>query len=169
MLEAYFSAKPPFATKKSEFPDAIALQALERWAEEEDLQLLVVSKDGDWRQYCKDTPRLVVVDDLALALSYFHQNAEVACARLVQRLHAGALDLSSQLADAAQSAVERINFIPEVSSGYFFDAEMGEVEVKGIELNRDAYGTGPFRVVDKPDDDLLVVEAEIDVTVDVSA
>lgn len=172
MLAAYFSAKPPFGisvTKKSEFPDAIALHALEAWAEEEHLLLLVVSKDGDWKRYCKDATRLVVVEDLALALSYFHQNAEVACARLVQRLQDGALDLGEELVSAAQFAVERINFLPEVSSGYFCDAEMGEVEIKGVELRPDTYVTGPFRVVDKPEDDVLVVEAEIDITMEVSA
>jgi hypothetical protein len=172
MLEAYFSAKPPFgitAAKKSEFPDAIALQALESWADDEDLLLLVVSKDGDWKSYCKGSARLVAVDDLALALSYFHQNAEVACARLVQRLHDRTLALDVELERAAQQAVERLNFIPEVSSGYFFDAEIGEIDIKHVELNLEGYEAGPFRVVDKPEDDVLVVEAEVAVTIDVSA
>lgn len=172
MLTAYFSSKPPFglsASKKNEFPDAIALQALESWAEEQDLILLVVSKDGDWKRYCKEAARLVVVEDLALALSYFHQNAEVACARLAQRLQDGSLRLSDELQRAAQIAVDRINLIPEVSSGYYFDAEIDEVEIKEVLLQEDAYAAGPFRVVDKPQDDLLVVEAEVAVTVDVSA
>lgn len=141
LLKDYFSIKPPFgtsATKKHEFPDAIALRALESFADEEGLQILAVSKDGDWKRYCRDSARLVIVDDLALALSYFHQNAEVACARLVQRLRDGTLALDSALDAAVQYAVERINFIPEVSSGYFYEPDLGEAEVKAIELLQDS-------------------------------
>ncbi|RYH42485.1 MAG: hypothetical protein EON54_17725 [Alcaligenaceae bacterium] len=172
LLNDYFSVNPPFgisANKKNEFPDAIALHALNAWADEDNLLLLAVSKDGDWKKYCKHSEHIVIVDDLALALSYFHQNAEVACARLEQRLNDGTLALDSDLDSAVQYAVERINFIPEVNSGYFFQAELGDIEVTGIELQHDAYEGGAFRVVDKPEEDVLVVEAEIAVTINVTA
>lgn len=172
LLQDYFSVTPPFgvaATKKNEFPDAIALHALDSWAHRERLLLLAVSKDSDWKKYCKNSRNLVVVDDLAQALSYFHQNAEVACARLVQRLNDGKLILSPDLESAVQYAVERIDFIPEISSGYYFDAELGEVEVKSIKLQHETYHGMAFRVVDKPDENMLVVEAEVDVIIDVSA
>jgi hypothetical protein len=171
-LNDYFSVNPPFgisANKKNEFPDAIALHALDAWADENNFLLLAVSKDGDWKKYCKNSEHIVIVDDLALALSYFHQNAEVACARLEQRLNDGMLTLDSYLDSAVQYAVERINFIPEVNSGYFFDAELGDVEVTAIELQRDAYEGGAFRVVDKPEENVLVAEAEIEVTINVTA
>ena len=51
VLSNYFSNKPPFAEtgkKKSEFPDAIVLMAVEAWAEEQDISVLAVAKDGDW-------------------------------------------------------------------------------------------------------------------------
>jgi hypothetical protein len=172
LLMAYFSSKAPFGlstSKKSEFPDAIALLALESWAKERDLLLLLVSKDGDWKKFSKDSAQLIVVEDLALALSYFHQNADVACARLAHRLQEGSLNIEADLQRAVQFAVDRINFIPEVSSGYYFDAELGEVEITEIALQEDAYSSGPFRVVDKPEDELLVVEAEVVVTIDVNA
>jgi hypothetical protein len=172
LLNDYFSVNPPFgisANKKNEFPDAIALHALDAWADENNFLLLAVSKDGDWKKYCKNSEHIVIVDDLALALSYFHQNAEVACARLEQRLNDGMLTLDSYLDSAVQYAVERINFIPEVNSGYFFDAELGDVEVTAIELQRDAYEGGAFRVVDKPEENVLVAEAEIEVTINVTA
>lgn len=172
LLNDYFLVKPPFGitvNKKNEFPDAIALHALDAWAVENNLLLLAVSKDGDWKKYGKTSEHIVIVDDLALALSYFHQNAEVACARLVQRLNDGTLDFDSHLDSAVQYAVERINFIPEVSSGYFFDVGFSDVEVTEIELQHDAYDSGPFRVVDKPEENVLVVEAELEVTVNVTA
>lgn len=172
MLGAYFASKPPFgksAIKKNEFPDAIALQALETWAKEQGQLLLAVSKDGDWERYCKASEVLVAVDDLAKALSYFHQNAEVACARLVQRIEAGTLSIDNELSRAVSTAVDRINFVPEVTSGYFFDAEAGEVNLLSASLRNDAHLAGPFRIVDKPDEDVLVVEAQVEVTAEVTA
>lgn len=172
LLSDYFSTRPPFgisATKKNEFPDAIALQALEAWAVEEDLMLLAISTDGDWKKYCRDSARLVVAEDLALALSYFHQNAAVASARLMQRLNEGTLDLQANLEVSVQHAVERINFIPEISSGYYFAADIDEVEVQAVELQQGAYEAGAFRVVDKPEEDVLVVEAEVAVTIEATA
>ena len=54
LLVDYFVANPPFATnavKKSEFPDAIVLHALEKWATDRATKILIVAKDGDWKSY----------------------------------------------------------------------------------------------------------------------
>lgn len=171
ILGAYFSAMPPFGksiAKKSEFPDALALHALENWAHSMGLLLLVVSKDGDWQRYCKGSPHLVASDDLAQALSYFHQNAEVACARLVERFKAGDLEIEDFIADAVRRVADRFQFIPQVSSGYFFDADVYEVDVTFVSIGVDDEAQGPFKVVDKPEENVLVVEAEIEVSLEVS-
>lgn len=172
MLTDYFSSNPPFgktAAKKNEFPDAIALQALENWAVEQDTILLAVSQDADWRKFAKASERLVVIEDLALALSYFHQNADVACARLASRLASGDLDLDDALQSAVDVAVERFIFLPEISSSYHFDADVDEVIVTSVRLDETAYLSGPFRVVDKPSETQLVVEAEVEAELEVSA
>lgn len=67
----YFAKKPPFSNrKKSEFPDAFALNALEAKAEKENIKMLVVSNDGDWKDFCEKSQRLYLVNkiDRALAL-----------------------------------------------------------------------------------------------------
>lgn len=171
ILADYFSATPPFgksAAKKSEFPDAFALQALEHWAEEKALLLLVVSKDSDWLRYCKTSPRLVATDDLANALSYFHQNAEVACARLIERFKEDPLPIESSIEDAVRDATDRLTFTPEVSSGYFYDADVSEIDVTSISIENDLKTLRPFKVIDKPQEDVLVVEAAIEATIAVS-
>jgi hypothetical protein len=53
VVDMYFKLKAPFEEKKrAEFPDAIALVSLERWAELNKLKILVVSYDSGWEEYC---------------------------------------------------------------------------------------------------------------------
>jgi hypothetical protein len=172
VLAAYFAATPPFgklATKKSEFPDAFALHALEHWANEKNLLMLVVSKDGDWQRYCKGSRHLVSSDDLAKALSYFHQNAEVACGRLVARFNAGQLPIEGAIQDAVRDATERMTFTPTVSSGYFYDADVYDIDVTAITIHVDIESPSPFKVIDKPEENVLVVEADVEATIAVSS
>ncbi|MGO7486647.1 PIN domain-containing protein [Rhizobium ruizarguesonis] len=70
LFDAYFTGRPPFGAgkKKSEFPDALALQALENSASERDISIIVVSKDGDWASYCETSERLYLVPDIEIAL-----------------------------------------------------------------------------------------------------
>lgn len=172
MLDDYFSSKPPFgksALKKNEFPDAIALQALASWAAEKGTVLLAVSKDSDWKKFAKASEHLVVVDDLAEALGYFHQNANVACARLVERVVNGQLDLIDAIREVIEKEVDRAVFIAEMDSAYTFDADIFEAVVKDVALDPIAYLAGPFSVVDKPSETELVVEAEVEVEIEVVA
>jgi hypothetical protein len=80
LLEMYFQRKPPFEesnVKKSEFPDAIALQTLEAWAGKHGRNLLVVSKDKDWKSFCSKSKSLHLVSDLATALELLQTPDEV--------------------------------------------------------------------------------------------
>ena len=171
VLTAYFTARPPFgksAAKKSEFPDAFALQALEKWARDENTLLLVVSKDGDWQRYCNSSEYLVPVEDLAKALSYFHQNAEVACARLVERFAEGSLTIEENIAGAIQDATDQLTFIPEANSIYRFDADVYAIDVLSVDIEPDPETDKPFKVIDKPDEDMLVVEASVKAVISVT-
>lgn len=71
LFDAYFAGEPPFGTgrKKDEFPDALALNALERAAVERGTGILVVSKDGDWRAYCEKSENLYIVPEIERALA----------------------------------------------------------------------------------------------------
>ena len=73
LLADYFAGVPPFgaAKKKQEFPDAIALQELEALAAERGRFVLAVSHDADWRSYAERSPGVVVIDDIARAVSLF--------------------------------------------------------------------------------------------------
>ena len=110
-----------------------------------------------------------MIDDLAQALGYFHQNANVACARLVERVTNGQLDLIDTIRAVVESEIDRSVFIPEMASAYNFDADINEAVVKAVALDTIAYLAGPFSVVDKPSETELVVEAEVKVEIEVAA
>lgn len=71
LFDGYFGGQPPFGSgkKKNEFPDALALNALEATAAERGTGVLVVSKDGDWRAFCEKSERLYLVPEIERALA----------------------------------------------------------------------------------------------------
>jgi len=76
----YFASQPPFeeaGEKKSEFPDAIALLSLERWARDNKKKVLVVSKDRGWKAFCDKSDVLEHTFDLPKALAYFQPHNRV--------------------------------------------------------------------------------------------
>ena len=51
LIQRYFGSSAPFeksGKKKSEFPDAIALLSMEKWAEKEGKKILAISNDNGW-------------------------------------------------------------------------------------------------------------------------
>jgi len=88
VFNAYFAGEPPFGAgpKKSEFPDALALFALERVAEQRGKGIIVVSKDGDWQAFCKKSNRLHLVSDIERALSLINDPPVVLRAALTHWL-----------------------------------------------------------------------------------
>lgn len=79
LVRRYFAPLPPFETresKKAEFPDALALLSLEFYVKDEGIVLLCVSNDGGWKLFAEHSDHVVVVDDLAEALSLFNQAGE---------------------------------------------------------------------------------------------
>jgi hypothetical protein len=93
LMERYFATRPPFAAtgdKKCEFPDAVVLLALERWAVRHRTRVLLISRDEDWQSFASESEHLAVVPDLAEALAAFQDHrALYACRRAAQALEAG--------------------------------------------------------------------------------
>lgn len=164
VLDDYFSAKPPFATnevKKSEFPDAIALHALENLAKARKTKFLIVAKDNDWKSFCESSPSLVLVDELGDALTLFHQaeNVIARCAQISSWITAGEINIDSDIETAIQNSAEGLNFVPEANAAYYYDPDVESVEVEKFELlPRKQHGEMLVMPVDN-EEDYLVVEA----------
>ncbi|MEP3845551.1 MAG: PIN domain-containing protein [Paracoccaceae bacterium] len=79
LFDGYFDGTPPFGVgkKKNEFPDALALNALEAYAGQQRLDILVVSRDKDWKAFCHESERLYLVEDVERALSLVNNAAEL--------------------------------------------------------------------------------------------
>ncbi len=119
LFEDYFSGQPPFGTgkKKNEFPDALALKALERTAMDHSLGILVVSKDGDWSKFCSSSERLYLVRDIERALALVANAPPVLRKSILGWLEDEAnepLKLRSHLASSVELIEIRANAIPSI-------------------------------------------------------
>lgn len=88
VLRKYFDASPPFSTEKGkqkEFPDAIALMALELWAVTNQRRIVAVSGDSDWRRYSASSLWIDHTDNLGEALQSFQEELAAAVLK-VQRI-----------------------------------------------------------------------------------
>ncbi|UIJ39213.1 PIN domain-containing protein [Desulfobaculum bizertense] len=84
VFEAYFENGYPFSVKKkSEFPDAVVLFSLVEYAKNNDVNIIVVSRDNDWKTFCEDKEQLKFLDDLRCALSLFNSQDE----RVIEKLN----------------------------------------------------------------------------------
>jgi hypothetical protein len=171
ILDDYFSARAPFGTKavkKSEFPDAIALHALENWAKGSGTKVLVVTKDGDWKSFCEPSPNLVVVDELSDALSMFHRDATVVCSLISGLINSEQLLLQDNIQSALQNDAEYLNFVPDANAAYYYEPEVEMVEVESYELLPiQQHGDVLLKPVDHSED-YLVAEALARVTLAVT-
>ncbi|MFS6536542.1 PIN domain-containing protein [Idiomarina loihiensis] len=166
LLAEYFANKPPFAEtgkKKNEFPDAIVLMAVEAWADENDIDVLAVAKDGDWKNYCELSDRIDYQEDLSKGLSSFNRtNAPYALlANLEKALNEGTADTFLSSIEAGlesvfdgftpdQKADSHLYWEPEGCHGWFIEFELLDTE---------------FRIIDK-DEDWVVLEALANIIVE---
>lgn len=79
IFKKYFEQKPPFGdkNKKSEFPDAFALAALEVWCKAKSTKIYVVSGDSDWKRACNANPDLLHVERLDELLEKFGDSVQI--------------------------------------------------------------------------------------------
>lgn len=123
--DRYFGSLPPFSTKadkKSEFPDAIALLSLERWAVDRGGFVLAVSGDGDWSRFARQSDHVICVPQLTAALNLFNRDDAFVAARLAANMANGS---TAFLNAAIQSALEGLVeiFDVEASAPYYYEHE----------------------------------------------
>jgi hypothetical protein len=131
---AYFEERPPFGSggKKNEFPDALALNALELEAVDKNISILVVSKDKDWRSFCESSVRLYYLSELETALDLI-ASAPVNIRQLILEWLAERGDGKHDVMVHLSNITERIAFFVDahVSTGqvevFQWDAELIEV------------------------------------------
>lgn len=130
--DLYFGSRPPFSTKadkKSEFPDAIALLSLERWAADQAGFVLAVSNDGDWARFAEQSLHVICVSQLAAALNLFNGDDAFVAARLAANLASGtAASLRANIQRALESSVEIFDVAADAPYSYESEDEYATID-----------------------------------------
>ena len=169
LFSAYFEVKPPFEekeTKKFEFPDAMALQGLEAFAKNAGKLMLVVSADGGWIDFCKQSDWLVHERELGAAMSLFQKVPSVVCAALAKQIPEGKVGhLRSAIENELISYVDGMDIYPEASASFSYEPEVEEKEYQGFEFRDDP----TFKLIDHDEsEEIFVFETVVDVDISVS-
>lgn len=168
LLSRFVETKPPFGNKeakKHEFPDAIALLALEGWAIKNDTTVVAVSSDGDWKQFCSESDYIYYVDDLAHALSVFQGGADDAAALFKNMLHNRRIEnLDAIILDAISEQSDKIDINFEATSNWYYEADLDHIDVASKAALADQIQT--FDVVEYENNTLVL---KTNLTIDVTA
>lgn len=167
LLGKYFSNSAPFADfgkKKYEFPDAIVLMAVEAWAAENDISVLAVAKDNDWKEYCENSLRIDYEEDLSAALARFNNtNAPyMLVANLTKSLKEGtASDFLNEVRTGLANVLDGITPDQDADSYLYWEGEGSNGWLHDFELL-----DNEFRIVEH-DAEYVVLETKAIITVEV--
>lgn len=109
LFKNYFAEKPPFAgrrDKKFEFPDAMSLWLLERFARDNNTMGVIASQDEGWRQYASTSEHLYWVksiDELAMLFAATSDHARA----IKEKIAAAVNDPKSALCAQLENALNR--------------------------------------------------------------
>ncbi len=135
MFRRYFHEQAPFANKqnkKSEFPDAYAIYSILEYLKENDIEMIVVSRDNDWRKILKTNPKITYKESLNDALGYINENLFIAEECIFEN--------RERVNDLLIRAIE--------DSDFYLSDEEGEVDsIKEI-MPRDIYDIDVLSVMD---------------------
>lgn len=142
LISDYFNERPPFEkkdSKKNEFPDAMALQSLDQYAKNRRTLMLVVSSDNGWKEFCRLSRRLVCIEDLVMAMGYFHRVPSVAATALADQVDKISPDIETKISEYYD--LMGVDFW--VTSDHRYDIEVTEVEYRHFEYS----GESPFNLI----------------------
>lgn len=174
LMDMYFSTRAPFESgkdKKNEFPDAIALLALEGWAEKYETNLIIVSEDKGWKNYAETSERITLISSLSEALEKFQPHNRVSS--IVGAIRQGSFyvqnrQVSNEIDHAVELAIDRYDVSIEAVCTMLF--EWSDVETQDVSHNLDIDDDGLVKVrIVRVDDESIVLKVVARVEVEVSA
>ncbi len=175
LMDMYFETTPPFETgkdKKNEFPDAISLLCLDSWAEENDTDLVVVSKDKGWKEYANSSSdRITVISSLAEALEKFQPHNKVTS--IINHIREDSLlDEENHILKEIELAIDRSvdgwNIDIEACSAFYYEYDDVSACYVDHQLDVDQKGLVKITVI-RIDDESIVLKVSAEVEVEVEA
>lgn len=169
LLKQYFENKAPFAEtgkKKNEFPDAIVLLAVEKWAEEKNIQVLAVARDGDWSNYCETSNHIDYSEDFADSLSKFNKATapfeflSLLISKLAQD-EDDAIDFVEKIRGSVDNYFNGFTPDPKADSFHYWESNGCSGWLNDFELT-----DTNFKIVDHAEG-YIIFEATADITVEV--
>lgn len=173
LLRKYFATEAPFEgakDKKNEFPDAIALLALEGWAEENDVNVIAVSQDKGWMDFAEQSDRITLISSLAEALEVFQPHNKVAS--IIAHIREDSLlDEPNHVLDKIEQAiidsVDGSNISIDVSSYLYVEWDDVSASYLSHELDCDDKGLVRISIVRIDDESIslkvgAIVEVEVE-------
>lgn len=175
----YFSTEAPFEDKKdkkNEFPDAIALLALEGWAERNDINIIAVSEDNGWKNYSEDSNRITLVSSLDEALEKFQPHNKVAS--IIKNIRKDSLldnnnHVLQKIEQAIIDSIDGYDIWIEASSYLSFEWEETSAAYISHYLDKDTEGFVKIRVISINDESIVLkvgttVKVEVEASFDFS-
>ena len=169
LMSMYTKRLPPFSDKKkNEFPDAIALLSLEKWAEKNDKQILAVSGDKDWAAYAAQSERIDVVSDLSSALEALQKDVEsdtIIVRQLFEKNESTNYEIFGfQFEYLLSKEVRDTFFSAEGESAYAFESDS-----IGLELESYTYGDDEALGIRIVQSGSAIIAATVNITISVKA
>ncbi|GGD84319.1 hypothetical protein GCM10011515_00090 [Tsuneonella deserti] len=141
LLKLYFAASAPFeptGDKKFEFPDAIALLSLQKWAVDGGKRILAVSADKGWAAFAETSEQIDVEEDLAKALETLQEHAaaaEATVAKLMEAVVAGTQpDAANAIEEGLTASLADWVFSAEGSGSFYLEADSNTLRFGSYEL-----------------------------------
>lgn len=159
LMKRYFQPSLPFersGDKKHEFPDAVALIALESWAEEHNKPILLVSNDRGWRAFAEASNRLSWVAELGEALELF-QKRDATRTQLVAHVTA-LLEAEAESWGGLRELASLLNstmWVEDASAMFDYEVDL-QVDVTEVKFVDDPV-QGSLRAIDYSNGALTVI------------
>lgn len=155
VFDRFFSTQAPFeskAEKKSEFPDAFALDTLESWAQAAEINVLVISDDGGWFNYCENSSNLFMLDSsknkkydiLARCISQLktlHQHYSTLTSQIEEFFSKDESEDAKKLIEEAINEFldDSTNIEAEAQSAYYYEYEIIDAELEEVNYENAIY------------------------------
>jgi len=159
LVDRYFNFKAPFenkADKKNEFPDALALLALESYAKSDNIKILAVSTDKGWAKFSENSDRIEVIDNLSDAISHFqpHNYAQSTIESIKSDYVAGRPNsILNAIAQGIRDSLDGIDIYVEANSSFAFEEDDVHAIYDSHDVHCDEKG--------KPEINIIRVESEL--------
>lgn len=137
VLQLYSAERPPFSNaKKSEFPDAFALSALEKWSIENGGMIIVISCDSDWENYCSLSDSLICVNKIETVLSAINTSTSDIISVIVNKIKCGEFPrLEEEVLWMLNDRVQDLNIVIDAHSHLNFKDDITEVSLVSVYEN----------------------------------